>query len=140
MKHSHVLSHLQDIDVSMLISLKAGDYIYKVKEKPDGVFLIHTGAVEILSNTGLLLGELNVGELFGEISELLSERRSVSARAKTNCTLMLIESSTLEKKLDSCDAAIKGILRSLALRLKETDRKYEKIWDELQIYKSIKKK
>jgi CRP/FNR family cyclic AMP-dependent transcriptional regulator len=124
----------------MLKSLKAGDYIYKAHEKPEGVFLIHTGTVEILSNTGLLLGDLKVGELFGEISELLSERRSVTARAKTNCTLMLIESTALEKKLDSCDAAIKGILRSLALRLKETDKKYEQIWDELQIYKSIKKK
>ena len=135
-----VVSHLQNVGVIMLISLKAGDYIYKANEKPDGVFLIHTGTVEILSNTGLLLGDLNVGELFGEISELLSERRSVTARAKTKCTLMLIESTTMEKKLDTCDPAIKGILRSLALRLTETDKKYEKIWDELQIYKSIKKR
>ena len=131
---------MQNVGVIMLISLKAGDYIYKANEKPDGVFLIHTGTVEILSNTGLLLGDLNVGELFGEISELLSERRSVTARAKTTCTLMLIESTAVEKKLDTCDPAIKGILRSLALRLTETDKKYEKIWDELQIYKSIKKK
>ena len=121
----------------MLITFSAGDFIYKAQDKPDGAFLIHTGAVEVLSKTGFLLGTLNTGEIFGEVGELLSERRSVSARAKTNCTLMHIEAITLEKKLDECDAALKGILRSLALRLQSADKNYEELWNELQIYKSI---
>ncbi len=122
----------------MLVTHSAGEFIYKAEDKPDGVFLIHTGEVEVLSKTGLLLATLNTGEIFGEIGELLSERRSVSARAKSNCTLMHIASMTLENKLDECDAALKGILRSLALRLRSADRNYEELWNELQIYKSIK--
>ena len=53
---------------------------------------------------------------------------------------MHIEAITLEKKLDECDAALKGILRSLALRLQSADENYEALWNELQIYKSIKPK
>ena len=53
---------------------------------------------------------------------------------------MHIESSAIETKLKITDPAIKGIIRALALRLNETSRKYDALWDELQIYKSLKPK
>ena len=50
---------------------------------------------------------------------------------------MHIENSTIATKHQSTYPAIKAKLRALALRLSETDRKYELIWNELQIYKSL---
>ncbi len=119
---------------------KSGDIIYKAQDKPKSVFIIHSGSIEILTKNGVPLATLNEGEIFGEISEILAENRSVTARAKTDCSLMHIENSTIESKLQTTDPAIKGIIRALALRLSETSRKYEALWDELQIYKSLKPK
>lgn len=124
----------------MISMHKSGDIIYKAKDKPQGLFIIHSGSVEILTKSGVQLATLNEGEIFGEISEILAEDRSVTARAKTDCSLMHIETSAIETKLKTTDPAIKGIIRALALRLSETSRKYEVLWDELQIYKSLKPK
>jgi len=119
---------------------KSGDIIYKAQDKPQGFFIIHSGSIEILTKSGLPLATLNEGEIFGEISEILAESRSVTAKAKTDCSLMHIENSAVETKLETTDPAIKGIMRALALRLSETSRKYEALWNELQIYKSLKPK
>ena len=119
---------------------KSGDIIYKAQDKPKSIFIIHSGSIEILTKNGVALATLNEGEIFGEISEILAENRSVTARAKTDCSLMHIHNSTIETKLKTTDPAIKGIIRALALRLNETSRKYEALWDELQIYKSLKPK
>ena len=118
----------------MISMHKSGDIIYKAQDKPKSVFIIHSGSIEILTKNGVPLATLNEGEIFGEISEILT------ARAKTDCSLMHIENSTIESKLQTTDPAIKGIIRALALRLSETSRKYEALWDELQIYKSLKPK
>ncbi|MBQ65953.1 MAG: cyclic nucleotide-binding domain-containing protein [Paracoccaceae bacterium] len=124
----------------MISMHKSGDIIYKAQDKPKSIFIIHSGSIEILTKSGVPLATLNEGEIFGEISEILAENRSVTARAKTDCSLMHIEISTIESKLQTTDPAIKGIIRALALRLSETSRKYEALWDELQIYKSLKPK
>ena len=124
----------------MIRVYKAGNIIYKVKDIPQGIFIIHSGSVEVSTKGGVVLATLNEGEIFGEISEILAEFRSVTAKAKTDCSLMHIENSIIETKLQSTDPAIKGIIRALAHRLSETNRKYELIWDELQIYKSLKTK
>tara|TARA_Y100000588_G_C13451336_1_gene584204 strand:+ start:95 stop:463 length:369 start_codon:yes stop_codon:yes gene_type:complete len=122
----------------MISTYKAGDVIYRAHDKPKGVFIVHTGKVEIQSKTGILLATLKEGEIFGEISEILAEPRSVTTIAKTNCSIKHIKANTIENKLKDTDPAIKGIIRALALRLSETDQKYEALWDELQIYKSLK--
>lgn len=121
----------------MIKVYQAGYTIYKAKDVSDGIFIIHSGSVELSTKGGVALATLNEGEMFGEISEILEEPHSVTAKAKTDCTLMHIENSTIATKLQSTDPAIKAILRALALRLSETDRKYELIWNELQIYKSL---
>jgi hypothetical protein len=42
------------------------------------------------------------------------------------------------QKIDATDPAILAILRGLALRLTETNKRTEDLWTELQIYKSLK--
>lgn len=124
----------------MIRVYRAGDIIYKAKDVPQGIFIIHSGSVEISTQRGVVLATLNEGEIFGEISEILAEFRSVTAKAKSDCSLMHIANNTIEAKIQSTDPAIKGIIRALAHRLSETNRKYELVWDELQIYKSLKPK
>ena len=76
--------------------------------------------------------------MFGEIGQILREQRTVTVIAKTNCIIRVIEDDLLTQKIDATDPAILAILRGLALRLTETNKRTEDLWTELQIYKSLK--
>jgi hypothetical protein len=58
--------------------------------------------------------------------------------AKTSCVIRVIEDETPSQKLAETDPAVLAIMRGLALRLNAINDKIEKLWSELQIYKSLK--
>ena len=119
-------------------SVAAGDVIYQAKDDANSVFLIHTGEVDIFSHKNFHLATLKEGEMFGEIGQILRKQRTVTVIAKTNCIIRVIEDDLLTQKIDATDPAILAILRGLALRLTETNKRTEDLWTELQIYKSLK--
>tara|TARA_B100000787_G_C16101355_1_gene253616 strand:+ start:322 stop:678 length:357 start_codon:yes stop_codon:yes gene_type:complete len=116
----------------------AGDIIYQAKDDANSVFLIHTGEVDIFSHKDFHLATLKEGEMFGEIGQILKEQRTVTVVAKTNCIIRVIEDDVLSQKIEATDPAILAILRGLALRLNETNKRTEALWTELQVYKSLK--
>ena len=119
-------------------SMAAGEIIYHAKDDSNSVFLIHTGEVDIFSHKNFHLATLKEGEMFGEIGQILKDRRTVTAVAKTNCIIRVIEDDVLTQKIEDTDPAILAILRGLALRLNETNKRTEALWTELQVYKSLK--
>ena len=119
-------------------SIAAGDIIYQAKDDANSVFLIHTGEVDIFSHKDFHLATLKEGEMFGEIGQILKEQRTVTVVAKTNCIIRVIEDDVLSQKIEATDPAILAILRGLALRLNETNKRTEALWTELQVYKSLK--
>ena len=58
--------------------------------------------------------------------------------AKASCVIRVIEDETLSQKLAETDPAVLDIMRGLALRLNAINDKIEKLWSELQSYKSLK--
>ena len=58
--------------------------------------------------------------------------------AKTSCVIRMIQDETLLQKLAETDPAVVAIMPGLALRLNASNDKIEKLWSELQIYKSLK--
>ena len=119
-------------------SMAAGDIIYQAKDDANSVFLIHTGEVDIFSHKDFHLATLKEGEMFGEIGQILKEQRTVTVVAKTNCIIRVIEDDVLSQKIEGTDPAVLAILRGLALRLNETNKRTEALWTELQVYKSLK--
>ena len=119
-------------------SMAAGDIIYQAKDDANSVFLIHTGEVDIFSHKDFHLATLKEGEMFGEIGQILKEQRTVTVMAKTNCIIRVIEDDVLSQKIEGTDPAVLAILRGLALRLNETNKRTEALWTELQVYKSLK--
>jgi len=102
------------------------------------VFLINTGEVDIVSRQNAHLATLTEGEIFGEIGQILKAPRTVTVIAKTSCVIRVIEDETPSQKLAETDPAVLAIMRGLALRLNAINDKIEKLWSELQIYKSLK--
>ena len=72
--------------------------IYAANDRSDGVYLVHTGSVQIETKHGMVLGELGQGELFGEVGLITSEMRTVTVRAKTDCIVIKISEPVFQKK------------------------------------------
>ena len=123
--------------MAVFFNFKAGQTIYKASTMPDGAYIIHSGEVDLVSPGHMHLTTLHAGEIFGEIGQLLDERRTVNAIARTDCILTHVSSAVLTQKMEKVDPAIKGIIRALATRLTEANSTNEKIWSELQMYKSL---
>ena len=121
------------------INLKQNSMIYKVNEKPKFAYYIYTGEVEIISKNNYVIGTLKEGELFGEISSLFNKEHSVSAKAATDTRLLIIEKKVFFNKVENADPILKAVIRTLSLRLNDSNIKSEEIWHQLHLLSSIKK-
>jgi CRP-like cAMP-binding protein len=101
------------------------------------LYLIHSGTVSIRTRHGLEVGILDDGEIFGEVGRVIGSPRTVTAKAKTNCTVYEIDWSNLQTKLDGADAVLVAIIRGLSLRIGDANELAEKFWRDLSIYKSL---
>ena len=121
------------------ISYKKDSTIYKINEKPRFAYYIYTGEVEIISENDYVIGTVKEGELFGEISSLFNKEHSVSAKASTDTRLLIIEKDLFFNKVENADPILKAIIRTLSLRLHDSNKKSEEIWRQLHLLSSIKK-
>ena len=121
------------------ISYKKDTTIYKINEKPKFAYYIYTGEVEIISENDCVIGTVKEGELFGEISSLFNKEHSVSAKASTDTRLLIIEKDLFFNKVENADPILKAVIRTLSLRLHDSNKKSEEIWRQLHLLSSIKK-
>jgi CRP-like cAMP-binding protein len=99
--------------------------IFKEGDFGDSMYIIYQGEVEIYkSNTTLAI--LKEKEVFGELSLIDSESRSVSVRAHTDCYLFKIDQEPFFELLDSRPEIAKGFLRMLCKRLRILNEKFDK--------------
>ena len=121
------------------VSFKKGTTIYKVNEKPKFAYYVYTGKVNIISKDEYNIGIIQEGELFGEISSLFNKEHSVSASAAEDCRLLIIEKNVFFNKVESADPILKAVIRTLSLRLNDSNKKSEETWKQLHLLSSIKK-
>lgn len=101
------------------LSFKKGDYIFKEKDETKGLYMIHSGKVEIAKVTPdgwkQTLAVFTKGHFFGELSILEKRRHEACAMAAANTEILLIAKEgfeTLEKE-DSATAF--KIMKKIAL-------------------------
>ena len=121
------------------VSFKKGTIIYKVNEKPKFAYYVYTGKVNIISEDEYNIGIIQEGELFGEISSLFNKEHSVSASAAEDCRLLIIEKDVFFNKVELADPILKAVIRTLSLRLNDSNKKSEEIWKQLHLLSSIKR-
>ena len=87
----------------LLMSLEAtivtpGGYAVREGEIANGIYFISRGTIEVLSGDGKTAhGILEDGDYFGDLSLILGERRTASARALTYCDLLLLPKREFER-------------------------------------------
>ena len=101
---------LEDLDNEDLIKIskivqkltfKKGEYIFKEKEATKGLYLIHSGTVEISKVTQdgwkQTLAAFTKGHFFGELSILEKRKHEAFAVATENTEILLISKDGFEK-------------------------------------------
>jgi len=96
----HCTPALRDV---LLLALRPaiyapGDAIVREGESADGVYFISRGTVEVLSQQGTQRhGTLESGDHFGDLSLLLAEQRTGTARAVTFCDVFVLPKREFER-------------------------------------------
>ena len=126
----HLTSEQRDLllDSAAEQSFAPGQVLVRENEPPDRLFVILSGRVRVLevapdSSLELIVGELGEGQIIGELGVLRNQPRSATVVAveRTHC-LMLHQNEFLKVLQNSTELAV-SLLRTLAGRLYETDRR-----------------
>ena len=106
-------------------SYPAGTVIIREGDSDDSVYYLVRGSCEISKWTTekVVLSTVGPGEVFGEMVVLSPGPRTATVTALEDTLLYVIAASTCERELDSMKPWMKTIVRSLAHRSREFDRK-----------------
>ncbi len=107
----------------------AGDTIVEKGEAGSEMYFVARGEVEIADGSKVL-STLGEGSFFGEKSLLLSEPRSASARARTQCDLYVLEKPDFMKVLRDHPGFARSILEAYCQR-------YNLVLDAAQAFDSL---
>ncbi len=92
----------------------AGDTIFTKGEPGSEMYFVARGEVEVVD--GAVVSVLGEGGFFGEKSLLLSEPRSATVRARTQCDLYVLEKTDLMKVLRDHPRFARSILEAYSRR------------------------
>jgi CRP/FNR family cyclic AMP-dependent transcriptional regulator len=101
------------------MTYKAGAFVVREGEPGQEMFVVESGSVEIFRGSGETerrISLLGAGDFFGEMVLLDDQPRSASARAATDCRLLVIDATTLDEMLREHPEVAVRMLRNLAGR------------------------
>lgn len=109
------------------LSFRKGDYLFKEKEDTKGLYLIHSGKVEISKITPdgwkQTLAILHSGHFLGELSIIEKRVHEANAIALENTKLFLIAKNDFEKMEKQDTALTSKIMKKLVLVLSKNLRR-----------------
>lgn len=103
-----------------------GAQIIKQGDFGNAAYLIQSGKIRIFAEVDgvkKILGDLGVGEIFGEMALISDGPRTASAEAIEDCNLIILSRQTVLKKVEETDATIHAIILMLMRRLEENNRR-----------------
>jgi signal transduction histidine kinase len=124
-----LFAELSDSDLRSLseniseLHLATGEDLFAEGDPGDRAYIIREGKLEILTASGgreVLIAVRHVGELIGEVALLQEAPRSATVRAHVDSMLLAIEKEHFDALVDRSPTALKGMLRTILARLRET--------------------
>ena len=140
LKEQALLADLNDSELKNIggiikeITFKKGDHIFKEKEDTKGIFLIHSGKVEISKMTTdgwkQTLAVLIKGSFFGELSIVEHRLHEANAVALEDTVLLLIKKEDFERMesedLQLASKIMKRLILVLSKNLRQMNEKFLK--------------
>jgi CRP/FNR family cyclic AMP-dependent transcriptional regulator len=132
-KNCNLFSQLSASDIAELESqsrmrkLKRGEPVYLPHEQADGVILVAQGRVKICHATPdgkqSILGFIDAGEIFGELSLLGSERRDEYVEATEKTTLVLLPKQALQQIIRKYSDIVLGVTKLIGMRRQRVEKR-----------------
>lgn len=132
-KNCDLFSQLSASDIADLESqskvrkLKKGDPVYLPTEQADGVLLVAQGRVKVCHATPdgkqSILGFVDVGEIFGELSILGSSRRDEYVEATEKATLVLLPKDAINRVLRKYPELVLGVTKLIGMRRQRVEKR-----------------
>lgn len=97
-----------------------GDFIIRKGGTGSEMFFIVRGEVDVLADGDKVVGTLREGDFFGETALLLSQSRTASIRAKTQCDLYVLDKKSFNNVLKEHPQLAKSILEISKTRYRLT--------------------
>ncbi len=105
--------------MSRRIDIRAGEYLFREGDAPTSAFLIQSGRIEISTHQDghpLVLSVLNAGDLLGEMAVIDDAPRTADARALDDATLIEVDRTQINERIDSADPIVRALLRGQLFR------------------------
>ena len=90
----------------------AGEYIVFKGDTGSEMYFINRGEAETLDHIDHAIRTLIEGDFFGEIALLLSQPRTASVRAKTECDLFVLEQSDFKQVLKDFPELARSVMKA----------------------------
>ena len=105
---------------SSIIKVPEGKVIVTEGDIDDTFYILLNGKVKIRKN-GKVIAKIRAGECFGEMAYIAGKARIASATAHTNCLLMKISATLMDKAPDAVQLLFfKNFARTLSYRLEKS--------------------
>jgi len=113
-----------------IVRLNRGETVYSEGDPGTEMYIVQSGSVEIIKETGdakVSLAVMEKGDFFGEMALIESEPHSSSAVAREDCELIEINSTLFDKMIRGNIEIAVRMLRKLSLRLRDATRRLEEL-------------
>lgn len=110
---------------SFVVQFASGQPVFHEGDVGATMYIVQSGRVRLFHDSGgarTVLGEMEKGDFFGEMSILEGLPRTSSAEASENSELIEINSSTFDRMIRSNIEIAIRMLRKLSIRLREAER------------------
>ncbi|MAF48157.1 MAG: cyclic nucleotide-binding domain-containing protein [Rhodospirillales bacterium] len=94
----------------------AGECIFEENADGDTAFLLASGVIEIsriVDGEDTVLGQIEAGQIFGEMALITDQPRTATARAKQDSVCFLVPQEAFQSELDSSSALMKSLVINL---------------------------
>jgi CRP/FNR family cyclic AMP-dependent transcriptional regulator len=120
---------------SQSLSFDDGEVLFEAGDRADSVYVIMSGEVEILADTGesqFVAGTLGRNQLFGELAVLTQAPRSATLRAKGDLVALRISDEIFLKLLAENPEVALDVMRQLSEKLMLSHHQFEELQGRLQ--------
>ena len=102
------------------VELRAGEWLFRAGDPGSSAYLVRTGRLEVVSESGVVIGEVKRGDVIGELALLREGARAASVRARRDSELLELRGETFTRLLGDAPEFAVSLTRELAGQLAAT--------------------
>jgi diguanylate cyclase len=112
------------------IELPAGSLLFAEGDSGDAAYLIQSGEIEIFATRkrgDSTLARRGPGDIVGELAVIVRDRRSASARAISDCVLLVVTKSQIDARIANADPILRMCLGIVTDRYLQTAAQLKRV-------------